>query len=149
MRVTLVASDVDLFGESFRLVDDPADMEFAFLEFAEVASSVDAEGTAGAAAVMHLLEAALHPDDWQRFKQCCRKNKARTERDLMPIVVKAAEARTGRPTQQPSDSSERLLPAEQSSTAGSSSPVMDRLSGRPDLQLLVRQAQEQQVRQVG
>lgn len=154
-------ASVELFGETFSLVEDPADMEFAFLEFAEQASNADAESLAGAAAVMGLLRAALIEEDWDRFKACCRKNKARTERDLMPLVVQAASVReqaveveTERPTRLPTGSSAGHAATAGNSPVGSSPPATPRqgdrydqaiqalnTEGRPDLALFVVDAQ--------
>lgn len=129
-------SDVQFFGETFRLVDEPS--EWAMLEFAEAAGGSDANELAGLAAVMRLLRATVHEDDWQRFSAAARKNNAKIDRDLMPLVVAVFTGATDRPTVQPSGSSDGLLTTAPSSTADSSSPVTDPWRGaRPELLALV------------
>ncbi len=138
-----MSRSVDFFGETFRLTDDPADIEFAYLEFCEAAADTDASSTAGGAAVMSLLRAALADGEWDRFKSVARKNRARTERDLMPIVVALVEGQTDRPTQRPSDSSDGPPATAPSSTDGSYS-LASRLQGRPDLMVIIEDAQAAQ-----
>lgn len=132
---------IQLFGETFAVTEDPADLEFAMLEFQEVAEGTEAESAAGGAAVMNLLKACLaDAKDWPRFKQVCRSNRARVERDLMPIVV---EVMTDRPTRLPSDSSAGVTTTAPNSTADSSSQAMRLVpSGRSDLAQIVQMAQQ-------
>ena len=144
---------VDFFGESFRLVDEPS--EWAMLEFASIAGGTDSSELAGLAAIMRLLEASVDEADWERFKTVARKNKAKIERDLMPVVVAVFQGETERPTPPPSDSSAgRPATAPNSTVAFSPAvpprPVGDRYDqmiqelngeGRPDLALFVRDAQ--------
>lgn len=131
-------SDLVFFGESIRLADEPN--EFAMAEFAQAASSVDSNGIAALATIMDLLEACVHPDDWQRFRRTARANRAKVERDLMPVVVAVFESETERPTQRPSVSSDGPTIIGLNSPAGSSQPDIDRLVGRPDLMVVVEDA---------
>jgi hypothetical protein len=135
-------SEIEFFGERLKL-SEPSDFEFAMMEFAEVAEDLDADTLAGAAAVMRILKAVIHPDDVKRFVRLARTNHAQVERDLMPIVVDAFTRETDRPTGQPSESSDGLQPTSAPSADVSSLRVIRRLEqqGRPDLALMVDQAQ--------
>lgn len=113
------------------------------LEFAEMASG-DHSDLDNLAAIMRLLEASVHPDDWTRFKTTARKGRAQIERDLMPVVVALFEAAAERPTQRPSDSSDGSSATGPRSTAVSSGPASDRLHVRPDLMVIVQDAQASQ-----
>lgn len=130
-------SEVDFFGETIRLVDEPS--EWTMLEFAEAADNTDANELQGLAAVMRLLRGTVHEDDWDRFARTARKHKAQVDRDLMPLVVAVITGATDRPTRQPSDSSAGLPTTAASSTAASSSPATDPWAGgRPELLALVQ-----------
>lgn len=133
---------VDFFGERIHLAE-PEDCEFALLEFAEAAGELDTETLAGAAAILRALRASVREDDVERFVALARKNRAQVERDLLPIIVALFERRAARPTRRPSGSSDGPRLASGNSAAGSSSPVIARLErqGRPDLALIVDEAQ--------
>ncbi|MGZ6838561.1 MAG: hypothetical protein ACXVGE_22080 [Blastococcus sp.] len=131
----------ELFGETFALADTIS--EFSLMEFAEAAEDVESNSLGAMAAVMRLLREAVLPEDWQRFRQSCRTNKASAEA-LLPIVYKVFEDATDRPTQRPSDSSDGPPATEPKSTGDSSSRVIERLEaeGRPAWALIAKQVQE-------
>ncbi len=130
---------VEVFGERFRLVDRPP--QWALMKFAKAAASLDSNELAAMGAILNLLERCIHPDDWQRFDRAADSHDVDVERDLMPVVVAVFTDEAERPTSQPSDSSAGLQSTAGSSTVPSSSPVMDRLAGRPDLMVIVEDMQ--------
>jgi hypothetical protein len=135
-------ADFEFFGESYRF--NPAeDYQWELLEFADAATSgADSELLSGAASVMRLLKAAVHGDDWERFRSSARKNKARVRDHLMPVVLGAYAQPIDRPTGLPSDSSDGQPATAPNSADDSSSRVIARLEeqGRPDLALVVAQS---------
>lgn len=132
-------AEIDFYGEKFTLVEKVGD--YALMEFAESAERVDSESLAGLAAIMRLLKAAIPEADWPRFQATARKNRASVD-VCMELVMVLFEQEAARPTGRPSDSSGGPRIIEPNFTGGSSSPVIDRLNGRPDLQLMVLRAQE-------
>lgn len=135
-----MAESVEFFGEDFVIADRIGLMPL--MRFAKVAKSdVDSNDLAGLAAMYDLLEQCIAPQDWQRFQDCADRNRADGD-ELMTVVSEVIERLTNRPTGRPSVSSDGPRIVEPNLTAPSSSPVMQRLAGRADLQLFVVQAQE-------
>lgn len=132
-------SEVVFFGEPIRLADTVS--EWALMEFAEVAETVDDASLAGMAAVMRLLKESVLAEDWLKFRALARTNKASVE-DCMPVVVAVYTTETGRPTVRPSDSSDGPPATSTNSTDVSAGVAVAALAGRPDLQLMVLSAQE-------
>lgn len=133
-------SEVDFCGEQFAVADRIGAMPL--MRFAKVAQAgVDSDDLAGLAAMYDLLEQCLSPKDWHRFQQVADRERVDSE-VLMQFVAKVMGMVTDRPTERPSDSSDGLPSTVPNSTVVSSSPVIARLKGRPDLQLMVLQAQE-------
>jgi hypothetical protein len=133
-------AEVVFFGESFTIAERIGLMPL--MRFAKVAQSgVDSNELAGLAAMYDLLEQCIAEQDWQRFQDTADSNRADGD-ELMAVVSEVMEKLTERPTKRPSDSSAGPQPTAPSSTAASSSPVIDRLEGRPDLQLIVKQAEQ-------
>ncbi len=142
----LTTETVEFLGERFHVAERVGLMPM--MTFAKVAQSgVDTDSIAGLAAMHDLLEEALHPDEWDRFQNHARKERASGE-ELMAVVGEVAVIVAARPTGRSSDSSAGPRTIEPSSTEGSSSPgtgrVIDRFNqgGRPDLALLVRKREE-------
>ena len=79
-------------------------------------------------------------EQFEEFWRVAKANKQNTD-DIFDVLTKVLEASAGRPTEQPSDSSDGQPSTEPKST-GSSSSLQARLAGRPDLELLVFKAQE-------
>lgn len=83
----------------------------------------------------------VHPEDVDEFWVLVKANR-QTATDLGELAVELLAALTGRPTQQPSDSSDGLQPTEESSKDVSSSQALRLLEGRPDLQVAVLRSEE-------
>ena len=133
---------VGFLGEQFKVADKVGALPL--MRFAKVATSgVDANEMAGLAAVYDLLGQVIHDDDWDRFENHADREHADGDQ-LLGLVQEVFALLAARPTGRPSDSSVGPQTIEPRSTAGSSSPVIDRLNtnGRPDLALLVRKRQE-------
>ena len=129
------------FGEEFQSVEQFPQM--ALLEFAHIANGgVDSNDFAGLAAMYELLEAAIEPSDWARFKKCAKVNKAQGE-DLLNVVGEVISRTARRPTSRPSDSSDGPSTTAHNSTSTPAERAIEQLNGRPELQLLVMQAQEE------
>jgi hypothetical protein len=138
-------ADFEFFGEGFHF--KPTDeYQWEMLEFADALQNGGADGSllSGAAAVYSLLKAAIVDDEWARFRAAAKKNHAQTERDLMPIVVRAFQHKTERPTVRPSDSSDGPPATPENSERASSLRVVKRLEeqGRPDMAVMVLMAEE-------
>lgn len=78
-------------------------------------------------AAYELLEKAIHPEDWPTFEQLAN------ERDVKPgavieVIDKILEARAGRPTSEPADSSTGSSSTSPTSTPGSAPEVVPPLS---------------------
>lgn len=135
-----MSEQVEFFGEQFAIADRIGLMPL--MRFAKVAQAgVDSADLAGLAAMYDLLEQCLAETEWQRFQVCADKNRADGEQ-LMGVVAEVMEKISARPTSRPSGSSDGPSIIEPRFEGGSFSAVMDRLSGRPDLQRMVLQAQE-------
>lgn len=94
-------------------------------------------------AIDDLRAVAIHEGDIDVFRKLFKANRQSLD-DLIDMAKALLEAVTEVPTEQPSGSSSGLTSTEQSSVVVSSSPVVTRLEqqGRPDLALVVIQAQE-------
>ena len=117
------------------------------MRFAHVArEGVDSNDMEGLAALYDLLESVIADADWARFQKAAHRTRASGD-ELFDFVTSAFKALTGRPTREPSDSSDGPPITSSSSTDGSSSPVIARLEqqGRPDLALIVDQAERSRV----
>lgn len=138
-------SDIDFAGETFRLADKIGLMPL--MRFAHVSRrGVDSNDMEGLAAIYDLLKQCIADDDWGRFEDAAMTSRADGD-ELLEVVSRAVQAISERPTQEPSDSSDGQPITSGSSTDGSSSPVIGRLveQGRPDLALIVDQAERSRV----
>lgn len=136
--------DVEFFGESYRL-NPPELYQWEMLEFADAATSgADSDLLSGIGAVYKMLRAAIHPDDWERFRSTAKTNHATVREHLMPVVVEVFTQPTGRPTGLPSDSSDGQRSTPENSGDDSYSRVIAReeAAGRPDRALMVLMSQE-------
>lgn len=132
---------VPFLGEEFELAEKIGMMPV--LRFAKLAKNgLDSEELEGLVAIYDLLEQCFAPQEWQRFQDHAVKVRADGEQ-LMEVAAKAMGEVSNRPTEQPSDSSAGLPITSPSSTGDSFSRVKERFErqGRPDLALLVMQAQ--------
>jgi hypothetical protein len=133
-------SDIEVFGETFEIAERIGLMPM--MRFAKAAKSgLDSSDMDGLAAMYDLLGQCIAEKDWPRFEAAA--DRARADGDeLMGVVTRVFEVLSERPTRRPSDSSDGPSTIEPTSTGDSSSRVLARLEGRPDLQLMVMQAQE-------
>ena len=128
-------TSVEFFGESFDLNAEVS--EFALMEFAEAAADgLDADAMAGMAAMMRLIKECVVKADVARFLKSARKNRA-SSKDLLPILKAMFQQVTERPTGLPSDSSDGQSVIVPSSVVSAVDKGLERLAGRPDLQLAV------------
>lgn len=119
----------------------PAMSDLSLHDFMEKAAHIDEADPSAWTLVKDFIREQIHPDDFDQFWALARANRQDTA-DLMGVAKGLYAAVTGRPTMRPSSSSRGRPRTKRKSAAGSSSPVIDRLAGRPDLQLAVVQAQE-------
>lgn len=132
-----MAKSVEFGGETFAVAERIGHM--ALMRFAKAAQSgADTADMSGLSAMYDLLEQCIEPQDWARFEKVADRTRADGE-ELMQVVVAVMTGLTDRPTSQPSDSSAGLRRTDPSSTGDSSLRALD---GRPDLQLMVAQAQK-------
>jgi len=115
--------------------------EVDILDFMETAFTVDQEDPKAILVVKEFLKSLVHPDDFNTFWETARAKRQRIE-DIQNVAKSIVEAVTSRPTQQPSGSVRGRRSTKAKSKAVSSSRVLTRLGGRPDLQLAVVKAQE-------
>lgn len=135
-----LVADIEFKGQSFTLTDEVS--EFALLEFADAAAAgQDGDTLQGMASMLRLVRECIAPDEWARFRALASTEKAKVA-DLLPIIQTAMSGAAERPTGQPSDSSDGLTSTPQRSESTPDAPVTDRLSGRPDLQLMVAAERE-------
>lgn len=129
-------SEVDFCGEKFLLTDPGHYVMQDMLELAE--SGTDSEDAAAFRAITSFIAACMDEDDYARWEAVARKNRS-TGEAMIRLVM---EGLTARPTERPSGSSDGPTATAVNSTGDSSSRAAARLSGRPDLQLMVLRAQE-------
>lgn len=136
---------IEYAGERFALADRIGLMPL--MRFAHLAKSgVDSDDMEGLDAMYALLKQCFTDEAWGDFERAAERQRADGE-ELMGVVKQAIEAIAARPTGRPSDSSGGPESTSESSAGDSSSPVVDQLErrGRPDLALIVRQAEESRV----
>lgn len=129
-------------GEEFEVADKIGLMPL--MRFAHLArAGVDADDMEGLDAMYSLLRQCLTDDAWLRFEDAATRSRADGD-ELMAVVKEAIAVMTARPTGRPSDSSDGPQIMSENSADDSSSQVIARLErqGRPDLALMVTQAQE-------
>lgn len=91
------------FGEQIRLRPHISPITVgAFFASLDGASEADA-----IAETTNLLKQAIDPADWGTFRSLADNNDVQSPQ-LLDVIMKILEARAGRPTQQPSDSSDGL-----------------------------------------
>ena len=127
-------ASVEFFGESFGL--RPKISQYALAKFGQVAAKGEKAGAGGIGAILDLLEKCVAPEDWERFDQVASDNDASFE-DINVILDAAFHQETERPTSLPADSSDGQKIIAPSVASSSVDKGLDRLRGRPDLQLAV------------
>jgi hypothetical protein len=121
----------------------PTMSDLSLHDFMERAAVIDETDPAAWTLVKDFIREQIHPEDFDKFWFLARQNRQNTA-DLMEVAKGLYAAVAGRPTTRPSGSARGRPRTRRKSAAGSSSPVIGRLKGRPDLQLAVVMAQEAQ-----
>jgi hypothetical protein len=137
-------AEVTFCGERFELTERPSKM--ALMEFASVAvTGADSESLEGLAALHNLLQECIGEAEWPRFKALAREHKS-DDVALFGVVNSVFEAYSEIPTTRPSDSSdgpENTSPRSEGDVFSRSKAALE-AKGRPDLAVVVMQAQEAQ-----
>lgn len=124
------------FGESIRVVDEVNEVEL--IDLMEAAERIEATDQSSMVVMKNGLRLMLAAEDFDKFWKLARDNRQSIE-DLSELFSLLMEAVTGRPTQQPSDSSPGRLSTDESSPVVLPSPVS---GGRPDLALIQNSGDE-------
>jgi len=140
------------FGEVIRIHPDLTDLAVMDLVSAmsgmgEMAADDENAAKAGqlvAQTVKDMGTVLVHPDDVAEFWRLAKANRQGIE-DIANLAASLMSGVADRPTLLPSGSSDGQQPTDTSSTASSSSPAMELLNGRPDLQVAVLRAEERRV----
>lgn len=135
------------FGTQIRV--HPEYGEGAYLDFVETVREIPDNSVDAVLSVKTMFrETVIHPDDFAEFWRLGKAHRWISNERLADLNRQILEAITGRPTGQPTDSSAgpATTPAnsEDASSSPGTHPVVARLEaqGRPDLALVVLQAQE-------
>ena len=132
----LVEADFTWYGEQVRV--HPLASVLDLMDFMAEVGHLPEGSPAGAPAMVKLLKAYVHPDDWRAFWQLARENHAGMS-EFMALARSVVEYVTDRPTVRPAASTAGQQPTEGSSTGDFSqrdSAAIDILAGkrhRPDL----------------
>jgi hypothetical protein len=121
----------DWFGSTIRL-PALAVSELELIDLMESTTTVDQDSPAAIVVIKNMFRQVIHADDFDQFWDLAKSNRQQIA-DLMQVYQVLLEAATGRPTQQPSDSSPGRLPTSGNSPTPSTPPG---LTGRPDLQII-------------
>ncbi len=89
--------------QDFRLAEDVGIMPL--MEWAAAAEGSEDESSRSLVAIFYVLEDTVHEEDWNEFREFGRKNKAQAG-DYGKFINAALEALAGRPTEEPSGSSD-------------------------------------------
>lgn len=130
---------ISYFGQDIRT--NPLASDLAVTDFMEHARAVDDTDPGAMTLIKDFMRDLIHLEDFDAFWGLARRNGQSTE-DLLAVMKALASAVTARPTGRPSGSSAGRPRTRAKSKAGSSSRALERLAGRPDLQLAVIAAQE-------
>lgn len=131
----------DYFGETIRANASLGELDY--VDFLDMAGGIDVNNPLAIRVVKDFARACIAPEDFETFWATAKKNRQDT-RALFTVLTTIVEATADRPTERSSSSSDTPT-----TDATSSAPVLRRLEGRPDLQLLVQQAQEAQAAKAG
>ncbi len=135
----------DWFGQEMRV--NALAGEQAYIDFLEVAGTLDERDPQAAVAVKTFMREIVHGDDFDDFWRIGREKRQDTA-DLFKLAQKIIEAVVAtHPTEQSSDSPAGLPATAPSSTAASYKEVRQELeqNGRPDLSLVYLEAEEAKV----
>jgi hypothetical protein len=136
----VLVADPTFFGESFTLPERVGSMPL--WRFAKIASGgIDSTEMDGFVAMYDLVKSCLTDDDWQRFNQVADANAADDD-DIMGFCGQVILAVSERPTKRPSVSPDGPQVTPQSSESTPAEQAMEMLTGRPDLQAFVEDAEK-------
>lgn len=155
-----VELEFDYFGLVIRVNPDTTDLNM--FEFLETAADInETDNTQGIRAIGGYLHDLIHPDDWHTFWTAAKANRQQLM-DLMHTARAIAEAVSGFPTGQRSDSSGGPRSTSRKSGAGTSSQrragrqitadtqaALSMVEGRPDLKVVVADAYQARVSRAG
>lgn len=125
----------DYFGQTIAARHGLSDLHY--LDFIESAAGLAPDDPRSLRFVKEFARACISEDDFERFWTLALENGQR-QTDVHDVLLAVIEGATGRPTDLPSDSSD----GQPSTSTGDSSSPEALLPGRPDLQLVVKRAQE-------
>lgn len=140
----MTALTVGFCGEDFTLADDLAYM--VILQHSKALEATGEEkGRLLAVAQYDLLRMVLADEEWPRFQQVATRNRS-SEEQLWAFINDAVEAIVERPTSRSTDSSggPSSTDPKSSATRTASDEAEEAFPGRPDLQIAVIRAAEQQ-----
>jgi hypothetical protein len=126
-------------GSSFKVADKIGILPL--MEFARAAEDgMDTTDMHALVTMYDMLQQCIDETDWSRWKQHALKVNTGPD-EVFDVVKLSLEALTRRPTQRPFVSSDGPPTTNENSQVDSTSRVLQRLEGRPDLKLAVAQAQ--------
>lgn len=121
------------FGTQIRAISQFNELEL--VDLMERADSIDVDDIKAAVAVKDMLRLIVNAEDFDTFWTIAKAKNQKLD-DLMRVFQVLMEATSGRPTQQPSDSSVGRQATQPSLPGGSSSPASVGRPGRPDLVII-------------
>jgi hypothetical protein len=133
---------IEFLGKTFPLAGRIGLMPV--MRFAKAAKSgLDSLDMEALAVLFDLLEQCIAPEEWVRFQDHADEQRADGD-DLLKVVTDTFEVLSARPTRRPSNSSDGPATTAARSTASDFAGVIERMErkGRPDLAVMVTQAQE-------
>lgn len=130
---------IQFYGEEFQVESEVS--QFALMEFAEAAADgQDGDTMQGMASMLRLIQSAVAPDEWVRFRASARKNRA--DAASLTEVIKGAFGSTERPTGRSSDSSDGPLVTAPRSELSSEDRALEASGLRPDQKLAVLRSRD-------
>lgn len=138
-----VLLDFTYFGATIRVHPDFGELDY--VDFMNKAGNVETNDAIADGLIKDLMRMCIHPEDFDAFWRLARETRQRTE-DIFPIAHRIVAAVSERPTGRPSGSSDGLSRTQQNSAGDDFSAAMAANAGRPDRQLALVRAHEEQVR---
>lgn len=129
------------FGETIRINPDVTEQDL--IDWGEMASGVDENGSEALSASKKLIKLYVHADDFENFWATAKVNR-QTSADLMDTTKKIMESLTDFPTKEPSSSFDGPSKTAISSADALSLQVQSRYEdqGRGDMAALVKRQRE-------
>ncbi len=125
-------ADVEFSGQHFELRRKLP--QYALLKFAQAAKNVEVNSLDAMGAILDLIEKCITVEDWPRFNALADEEQPGIE-DLFPLVARAFEEASDRPTSRPVDSSAGPTPTLLKSASEPVEPVTEQFGGRPDMEM--------------